>query len=254
MADLLKLLAGYPLAIQVVLANLAHQNPKGVLAALRAGNVDLDQGDPQDKTASILGTIDYAFGNLALAWQKLLLCLAPFASVLCVPGLSAYSEALRRQKDLEELPFADWDKLLQEAAQRGLLGPHPQFKDFLNLQPVLPFFLRSCLQDPAQAQMKTAVEQAFREYYDGLAGELSQFMDSKQPQQKQMCQVFTGLEYENFYTALQLALTAQATIIQTYVALSSYIDATHDETRGLAFGEEVLVSSTLTRRKCYKEG
>ena len=194
-----------------------------VLAALRAGNVDLDQGDPQDKTASILGCIDYAFGNLAPAWQKLLLCLAPFASVLYVPGLSAYSVALQRQPGLADLSFADWDKVLQEAAQRGLLGPHPQFKSFLSLQPVLLFFLRNFLQDPAQAQMKTAVEQAFREYYYGLEGELFQMMGSKQPQQQQTGQIFTGLEYENLYTALQLALTAQASFFYPYSALSKYI-------------------------------
>ncbi len=240
LADLLKLLAGFPLAIQVVLGNLPRQNPDEVLAALRAGNVDLDQGDPQDKTTSILGCIDYAFSNLAPAWQKLLLCLAPFASVLYVLGLSAYSAALQRQPGLAELPFADWDKLLQEAAQRGLLGPHPQFEGFLSLQPVLPFFLRSCLKDPAQAQMKTAVEEAFREHYYRLAGELYQLMKSKQPQEKQIGQVFTGLEYENLYTALQLALTAKTSILNPYAALFYYLDAIHDDTGGLALGVAVL--------------
>ena len=39
---LLKLLDGFPLALEVVLANLAHQTPSEVLAALQAGDVNID--------------------------------------------------------------------------------------------------------------------------------------------------------------------------------------------------------------------
>jgi hypothetical protein len=42
--QLLKMLDGFPLAFEVVLANLARQTPVEVLAALRAGDVALDQG------------------------------------------------------------------------------------------------------------------------------------------------------------------------------------------------------------------
>jgi tetratricopeptide (TPR) repeat protein len=207
---------------------------------LRAGDVDLDQGDPQKRTESILGCIDYAYGNLAPERQRLLLCLAPFASVLFVPGLPQYSEALRRQKVLADLPFDDWEKVLDEATQRGLLGPHPEQPAYLCLQPVLPFFLRGRLNAPAAAELKAAVETAFREYYNGFAGELRQLLNSKEPKERQVGQIMAGLEYENLYTTLQFALAGHESIFNPYATLSGYIDATHDEKRGLILGETVL--------------
>jgi tetratricopeptide (TPR) repeat protein len=240
LADLLKLLAGFPLAIQVVLANLAEQTPAQVLAALRAGQVDLDQGDPGDKTQSILACVEYGFGHLAPPQQTLLLCLAPFASVLYQPILENYSQTLSQQAALQDLPFAEWPQVLEAAAKRGLLSRHIEIKGYWNLQPVLPFFLRSRLRMPKLAAMKTAIEQAFRAVYDSFAGELYGLMDSKQPQEKQLGLAFARLEYENLYHALQLALAAQSTILNPYAALSLFIDATHQEQRGLELGELVL--------------
>ena len=61
----MKLLDGFPLALEVVLANLARQSPQAVLDALRAGDVALDQGTSQSKTESIVRCIDYSHSNLA---------------------------------------------------------------------------------------------------------------------------------------------------------------------------------------------
>src|SRR5436190_7887049 len=41
-------------------------------------------------------------------------------------------------------------------------------------------------------------------------------------------------------TALTLALQAQVSILNPYVALSNYLDTTHDEKRGLELGQAVL--------------
>jgi len=240
LADLLKLLAGFPLAIQVVLANLARQTPQQVLDALRAGQVDLDHGDPADKTQSIIACVEYGFGHLAPAQQTLLLCLAPFASVLYQPILQGYREQLSQQPGLQDLPFDQWPQVLDAAAKSGLLSPSPDFEGYLNLQPVLPFFLRSRLQAAEAAGLKTAVERAFRALYDGFAAGLSQLMRSQQPEERQAGQVFAGLEQENLYHALRLALAAQTTIFKPYDALSLLIDATHQQQRGLDLGRSVL--------------
>ena len=105
LARLLKLLDGYPLALEVVLANLAQQTPAQVLAALQAG-LELDNPNAQDKTQSILRCIDYAHGNLAPDAQALLLCLGPFSSVINVNLLEQYTAQLRQQPELAHLPFA----------------------------------------------------------------------------------------------------------------------------------------------------
>ena len=81
--ELLKVLDGFPLALEVVLANLARKTPAEVLAALQVGDtVSLNTGDSEKRTENILRCIDYSHSNLSPEAQQLLLCLAPFTSVL----------------------------------------------------------------------------------------------------------------------------------------------------------------------------
>ncbi len=128
---------------------------------------------------------------------------------------------------------------MEEAIHWGLLIPD-QVPGYLRLQPVFPYFLKNRWQAPQHAALKPAVEIAFREFYDELAAEFIQLLKSKEASEKQIGQLLAGLEYENLYTALHLALEAQVSILNLYLALSSYLDATHKEQRGLKLGETVL--------------
>ena len=239
--DLMKLLDGFPLALEVVLANLARQSPQAVLDALRAGDVALDQGTSQSKTESIVRCIDYSHSNLAPEAQGLLACLAPFSAVLNTQFLSRYTDYLRQQPALAHLPWERLPAVLEEATDWGLLSPHPEFPDgFLRLQPILPYFLRSRGQMPEHAEGQRAVAVAFRQYYEEMSGALDNLLNSKDAQQRQLGQVLVRLEYENLMTALHLALDAQVSILNLYKTLSDYLDATKDERRGLALGEAVL--------------
>jgi tetratricopeptide (TPR) repeat protein len=239
--ELMKLLDGFPLALEVVLANLAKQSPQAVLDALRAGDVALDQGTSQTKTESILRCIDHSHSNLAPEAQGLLACLAPFSAVLNTPNLSRYMDYLRQQPALAHLPWERLPAVLEEAIDWGLLSPHPELPhDFLRLQPVLPYFLRSRNQMPEHTEGQRAVEVAFRQYYEEMSGALGDFLNSKDAQQRQLGQMLVRLEYENLMTALHLALDAQVSILTIYKTLSNYLDATKDERRGLVFGEAVL--------------
>jgi tetratricopeptide (TPR) repeat protein len=238
--NLITLLDGYPLALEVVLANLAHQTPKEVLAALRVGEVTLDRGDAQDKTESILRCIDYSHSNLSPEAQRLLLCLAPFTSVINTQFLPQYTAQLRQQPALATLPFDRWPEVLRQATDWGLLGPHPDASGVLRLQPIFPYFLRSRLHAPHQAAVQRAIETAFRQHYDGLGGALRNLLTSKNAQEKQLGQALVRLEYENLVTALNLALEARVSILNPYRALSGYLDSTQDQARGLELGKTVL--------------
>jgi hypothetical protein len=68
--------------LEVVLANLSRQTPDEVLAALRAGDVALDQGAGQSRTERLLRGIHDSHRQLAPEPQGLLACLAPFTGVL----------------------------------------------------------------------------------------------------------------------------------------------------------------------------
>lgn len=233
---LLKLLAGFPLAIEVVLANLADQTPAQVLAALTVGDdaLDLDKGG--DKTRSLLRCIEYSHGRLSPGAQDLLACLAPFQGVVNQQFLGPYSEALRQQPPLAGLPFEQWEAVLREATDWGLVSAH-EVPGYLRLQPTLPYFLRGRL---AQGGREAAVHEAFRLTYDQVGPALATLLRSKEPREHQLGQVLTRLEYENLYRALELALAAHASVVEVYPPLSLYLDTLHDEIRGLALGSMVM--------------
>jgi tetratricopeptide (TPR) repeat protein len=237
---LIKLLDGFPLALEVVLANLARQTPKEVLAALQAGDVNLQTGDSQQRTRNILRCIDYSHRNLSPAAQHLLLCLAPFTSVVREDTLQLYTARLQQQPALANLPFDRWSEVLREAQNWGLLSRDADISIYLHMQPTLPYFLRNRLQTLEQAEVKRAIETAFREYYDQYGNAMYQLIEAKDPQERQIGLVLTQLEYENLMTALQLALADQVLILTLYLTLSNYLDATQDHGRGQSLDQLML--------------
>ncbi len=70
---------------------------------------------------------------------------------------------------------------------------------------------------------------------------LYNLLESKEPDERQIGQFVTGLEYENLVTALNLALAAQVSILNVYSALSDYLDARQEQQRGLHWDKSVLV-------------
>ena len=235
---LLKLLGGFPLALQVVLANLKQQTPKQVLQALQTGDENIDFVS-DDKTQSILRCIDYSHSALSANAQQLLLCLAPFKGFLYLPLLELYSEKLQAQPALANLALSDWQSVLAELQNWGLISPY-EVNGFFSLQPTLSYFLNHRLQQN-EASLQ-AIHSAFREVYDGWGNELYRLMESKDPQETQIGQYFTELEYENLSLALQLALTAQVYSFNPYLALSAYINSQQAQEQGLELGERVLQS------------
>ena len=238
-AELLKLLSGYPLPIEVLLPSLARQTPTDILAALRGGDeaVDLKK---EGKTESLLRCIDYSHGNLSPEAQDLLLCLAPFTGIINAGMLKGYSKALREEPELAGLTFERWPEVLQEAINWGLLSGDAASQGLLRIQPIFPYFLRARLNDPSKAGRKTAIERGFRRLYDGIGGSLGQLMQSKEPAEQQTGFGWTGLEYANLAEALRLGLQQQVAILNLYRPLSFHYDRTQDQERGLVLGEMVL--------------
>jgi hypothetical protein len=74
--------------------------------------VNLKTGDSQEKTKNIVRCIDYSHSNLSPEAQQLLLCLAPFTSVLDLVPLKQYTTQLRQQPVLAKLPFERWQEVL----------------------------------------------------------------------------------------------------------------------------------------------
>jgi Tfp pilus assembly protein PilF len=240
---LLKLLSGYPLAMEVVLANLAQASPAQIIERLQAADVNLDnQKEAAQKTESILKCIDYSHSNLSSEAQALLMCLAPFTGVINRNWLEQYTDELKAQPALAGLPYDRWKEVLQEAVNWGLLEPHQELAElgYLRLQPIFPYFLKTRLNDESQTAWRQAIETAFRNYYNGFGGALTQLIQSKEAQKRQVGQVLIGVEYENLLSALMLALKQRTSILNFYLPISKYLDIMQDNQRGLELGNLVL--------------
>ena len=234
---LMKVLAGYPLAMEVVLANLKHQSPGEVLAGLQAADVTMDSGK-EDKTRSILKCVEYSHSNLSPDAQKLLLCLAPFSGFIFNPGISYYAEKLQKLEPFKDYPFDKFDFAIEEAVNWGLLSPNPDSAQLLSIQPIFPYFLKAKL-NKLDEETREALEEGFKNYYVELGNfYYNDLMNSKEAQKRQWGIFVCRLEYENLYNALLLCLKKHETV-DIFFCLFKYLELIKDFATSLKLAEFV---------------
>jgi tetratricopeptide (TPR) repeat protein len=238
---LITLLDGHPLALEVVLANLAKQTPGEVLAALQSGEVGVDSASStEDKTKSILACIHYSHSNLSPDAQQLLLCLAPFTGVINREWLPQYTAQLKAQPALAHLPFDHWEEVLTEAINWGLLTPDGQITGYSRLQPIFPYFLRTRLHE--QDKLFLAITAAFRRHYANIGKALTYMLDSKAPAERQSGYLLTQIEYENLLAAMLYMLDAKLPIADIYIALDLFLEINQNRRQGIELGEYLLMA------------
>ncbi len=233
---LLKLLAGYPLAMEVVLANLKYQSPAEILAKLEVADGSLDTGK-EDKTSSILKCVEYSHSNLSEEAQKLLLCLAPFSGFIFQSGISYYTEELKKLEPFKDYPFHQFDSAVEEAINWGLLSPDEENPKLLTIQPVFPYFLQTKVNELPE-EMGEALQEGFKNHYVGLANSYNQLMESKEADKRQSGIFSCRLEYENLYHGLVLSLKKQETV-DIFFCLFKYLTLINDVAAGLKLAEFV---------------
>ncbi|RUR83042.1 tetratricopeptide repeat protein [Chlorogloeopsis fritschii PCC 9212] len=235
--QLMQVLAGYPLAMEVVLANLKNQSPQEILEGLQAAKVSLDVAS-EDKTKSILKCVEYSHSNLSVEAQKLLLCLAPFSGFIYRSGIPNYIQQLQKLEPFKDYPFEKFDEAIQEAINWGLLSPlHEDVPELLRIQPVFPYFLKTKLQELDELT-RAALREGFKNHYLWLAGSYNEWMESKDADERQSGILFCGWEYENLYNALQICLEKQESI-EIFFSLKKYFDLINDNQSNLKLAEMV---------------
>ncbi|MCZ8226261.1 MAG: tetratricopeptide repeat protein [Microcystis sp. LE19-84.1B] len=233
---LMKLLAGYPLAMEVVLANLKRQSPEEIWQGLQLAEL-ADVGD-KDKTNNIIKCVEYSHSNLSEEAQKLLLCLAPFSGFIHRDFIPFYSEELQKLEPLQGYQFDQFDAAIEEAIHWGLLSPmSEEMPSFLTIQPIFPYFLKTKLKELAP-ETQAAIWEGFKNHYRDLAGNYSNLLNSKNPQEKQWGILFCRWEYENLFNALQICLEKQEDI-DIFFCLNTYFRVTNDVNSRLKLCESV---------------
>jgi tetratricopeptide (TPR) repeat protein len=227
--DLVNLLGGYPLPLTVVLPTLASSPPSAVLRDLREG------GPSADPAGIIQQAIEYSHGKLDPALQNSLLLLAPFTSVInSGPILARYQELLLEGQAVRDLGPIDLSAALDQAVSVGLASPHPQLGHMVEVQPVLPYFLRSSLQD--RPGLRAATDQAHYRLYYPLAANLADVITSSQdPEQRALGLAIAKAEYANLRDALSHALRTAQPVSAVMTALYQYLGQAqqHDTRRHL---------------------
>ena len=203
---LMNLLAGYPLAMEVVLSNLKQQTAEEIITKLDAADID-SGGD--DKTNNIVKCIEYSHSNLSPQAQKLLLCLAPFRKFIDRSDIPNYVKQLEKQEPFQNYELDQLATAIDEATNWGLLSPiNPDYPQLLTIQPVLPYFLQTKLNQTDTAT-SDALREAFNQHYQGLARSYFQYMQSQKAEERKLGITFVRLEYENLYQGLQINLEQQ---------------------------------------------
>ncbi|MEA5580283.1 tetratricopeptide repeat protein [Nodularia harveyana UHCC-0300] len=233
---LMKLLAGYPLAMEVVLTNLQRQSPQEILQGLQSADVNLDVVS-EDKTKSILKCVEYSHSNLSPDAQKLLLCLAHFSGFILRTAIPQYIKELQKLETLNDYCFDKFDDAIQEAINWGLLSLIENNQNFLKIQPIFPYFLKTKLAS-VDKTIQAALQEGFKNYYIGLAENYKYLMDSKDAHKRELGISFCGWEYENLYHALQIYLQKQESI-SIYFCLFEYFDLISDNQSNLKLAEMV---------------
>ena len=192
--ELVTLLGGYPLPLTVVLPVLADATPSAVLAELKAG------GPGADPAGLIRRAIEYSHGKLDPALQNSLLLLAPFTAVIphrAIPG--PLPDLLFQDEAVQALGPVDLAAALDQAVTVGLAAPHPQLSYLVQVQPVLPYFLRSRLHDqpalrPLPAKPTTSSTTTCGRQLHKHA------LSADRPEQRATGQAATRAEYANLTT------------------------------------------------------
>ncbi|MEL7407833.1 MAG: tetratricopeptide repeat protein [Cyanobacteria bacterium J06558_2] len=232
---LMNLLAGYPLAMEVVLSNLKQQTAAEIINQLDAADIQSLGG--ADKTNNIVKCIEYSHSNLSPQAQELLLCLAPFRKFIDTSDIPNYVKQLQQFEPFRDYQPETLASAIEEATNWGLLSPiNPDYPSLLTIQPVLPYFLQTKLKE---TDTREALRQAFNQHYQGLGNLYFQYMQSKEAEKRQIGITFVRLEYENLYQGLQINLEQQTSPYAIWQCLYKYLDLTSNYPQQLQFTEAV---------------
>lgn len=261
---LMKLLAGSPLAMKAVLPNLRQKSVEQVLKEFEEGVGDLDKGNPQDKTESMLKCIEYAYGNLSEEAQKVLLCFAPFVGVVNIfpEMIKAYFEELCTNNFFQHFPIFNINanninKLISEGIHNGLLERekinHLQY--IIYLQPVFTYFLKKKF-NKLHEDIKTTLQEGYIKHYDQIGLMCKTLITSQNLQAKNIGLDLIELEYQNLYKVLFLLLEKQRSVTPILISLDQYLDKKQLHESRLVFlkkvKEKIEIYDKISTQDCIE--
>ncbi len=196
--ELLDYLQGNPLAIQVILPELAHVEPEDLLAALKKGTAKLSKDDKeQGRQYSLTASLEYRLGRLDELLRRRLGVLGMFQGFVNAKTLSLICDDESAPELLKGLDSAAWTKILDETSEIGLL--HKIGSHSYDVHPALPWFFHEVLQTTYAKDIKW-LEQRFV----NVSGNLSQSLQQQLRTNTEQIMPFMRLEEQNLRYAIHL--------------------------------------------------
>ncbi len=271
--NVLSLLNGSPLALEVLVAQLAHCSPEALVGQLWGAQQRSSHGrsypyhcaseDIDTVSKHVLHAVEYAASVTSPELRGLLLCFAPFTSVIKQDVLESYINVLRQEPALHNIPFERWRLVLRELIYVELLALHAEEEDYLCVCPTLTYLLGLRWQQVCQqsapvgteehpderdstAATCQAINRAFLTLYQEFGGKIAGRIHAPDEVERERGHMLVELEYQNMVTALNLALQSKVSIQDLYFAISSYLDASDDQ-----HGVRELCESVLRQLDTY---
>ncbi len=232
---LMEILAGYPLAMEIILPNLKDRGAKELREALSGEGVDFKGEKASDEISKYM---NISFSLLSPAAQKSVLVFAPFTSFLNGMILEEYLKKLQAPGVFAHLTKAELEEAIQQVEKQGLLKEVSP-KCYL-IQPVFPFFLGQRKESAFNETEKAALEQAFCSYMTVLAKMYTDLMQSKEPGNRQMGFMLFKWDRENLYKALQRVLDDEGDFFPLYFIFAQFYHQQPLYHEAIAFLEGVV--------------
>lgn len=236
---LMSLLSGYPLAIKAILPNLKSKTAAAILKDIEEGIGDIDKGNIQQRTESIIKCIEYSHSNLSEDAQYLLSCLAPFQTIVNVtPGFILTYFAQVTQIDNDADFVARLDNVIEEAVRNGFMqsiDANLSVK-LMGLQPVFTYFLRNRL-SAQDTTMNERLQRAFVMYYQVIAQPIYKGFTNANSQEALPWLYLMHHEYNNFYKVLTILMGRKERVQIVFSILEEFLDRSDRQEERIALGE-----------------
>ena len=195
---LLNYLQGNPLAIQVILPELAYIEPDDLLAALQTGAAELPRDDrKQGREHSLTASLEYRLDRLDSSLRHRLGVLGLFQGFVNADMLAFICNDDSAPELLRRLNSDTWIRLLDQSAEIGLL--HKVGPGSYNIHPALPWFFHEILQT-AYAEDMEWLEQRFVD----ACGDLSQILQQQLVTNAETAMTYMRFEEQNLRYAIHL--------------------------------------------------
>lgn len=204
--DLLKLLGGHPFCLRVILPHVKTQSPTQLIEALRLGLDTFQGAEEEGRDKSLTVSLDYSFAKLSNRTRQHLPFLAFFSERVYAYWLgifqsnpnSDFGQAYRAVFG-ENVQATDWQHILNEAAEAGIL--EPLGGEFYKFHPALPWYLRQRLTQKKFQATIWELEKFLMLFYVAFAEYYSERLISNAESTSHMLRV----EEPNFLQNLRLA-------------------------------------------------